>query len=172
MRQRGFTLLEMMLILLLMGVSAGMVMLAFPTSREDDAAHTLERFQTQLRFIRERGLQTGQFFGISIHPDRWQFMLLQPRDDAAANPATEESWYGYRWLPLPPGRVATAGEVASGKLTLSFPHDAQWTPGEQPDVLLFPGGEVTPFQLQIGSAEGIAVDARGAIRSARQDDGR
>ena len=101
MRQRGFTLLEMMLILLLMGVSAGMVMLAFPTSREDDAAHTLERFQTQLRFIRERGLQTGQFFGISIHPDRWQFMLLQPRDDAAANPATEESWYGYRWLPLP-----------------------------------------------------------------------
>jgi len=120
-RQRGFTLLEMMLILLLMGVSAGMVMLAFPTSREDDAAHTLERFQTQLRFIRERGLQTGQFFGISIHPDRWQFMLLQPRDDAAANPATEESWYGYRWLPLPPGRVATAGQVASGKLTLSFP---------------------------------------------------
>jgi general secretion pathway protein H len=45
-------------------------------------------------------------------------------------------------------------------------------PGEQPDVLLFPGGEVTPFQLQIGSAEGIAVDARGTIRSARQDDGR
>jgi general secretion pathway protein H len=29
-RQRGFTLLEMMLILLLIGVSAGMVMLAFP----------------------------------------------------------------------------------------------------------------------------------------------
>ena len=106
-RQRGFTLLEMMLILLLMGVSAGMVMLAFPTSREDDAAQTLARFQTQLRFIRERGLQTGQFFGISIHPDRWQFMLLQPRDDAEANPGTEESWYGYRWLPLPPGRVAT-----------------------------------------------------------------
>ncbi|HHT7416180.1 TPA: type II secretion system minor pseudopilin GspH [Raoultella ornithinolytica] len=172
MRQRGFTLLEMMLILLLMGVSAGMVMLAFPTSREDDAAQTLARFQTQLRFIRERGLQTGQFFGISIHPDRWQFMLLQPRDDAEANPGTEESWYGYRWLPLPPGRVATTGEVASGKLTLSFPHDAQWTPGEQPDVLLFPGGEVTPFQLQIGSAEGIAVDARGTIRSAQQDDGR
>jgi hypothetical protein len=71
-------------------------------SREDDAAQTLARFQAQLRFIRERGLQTGQFFGISIHPDRWQFMLLQPRDDAAANPGTEESWYGYRWLPLPP----------------------------------------------------------------------
>lgn len=40
MRQRGFTLLEMMLILLLMGVSAGMVMLAFPASRDDSAAQT------------------------------------------------------------------------------------------------------------------------------------
>ena len=79
MRQRGFTLLEMMLILLLMGVSAGMVMLAFPTSREDDAAQTLARFQTQLRFIRERGLQTGQFFGISIHPDRWQLRRIPAR---------------------------------------------------------------------------------------------
>lgn len=41
MRQRGFTLLEMMLILLLIGVSAGMVMLAFPASRDDSSAQTL-----------------------------------------------------------------------------------------------------------------------------------
>lgn len=170
MRQRGFTLLEMMLVLLLMGVSAGMVMLAFPTSREDDAAQTLERFQTQLRFIRERGLQTGQFFGISVHSDRWQFMLLQPRDDAEPDTRTEDSWYGYRWQPLPSGRVATSGLVTSGKMTLQFPHDAQWTPGEQPDVLLFPGGEVTPFQLRIGATEGIVVDARGAVRTVQQDD--
>lgn len=51
MRQRGFTLLEMMLILLLMGVSAGMVLLAFPASRDDSAAQTLARFEAQLRFV-------------------------------------------------------------------------------------------------------------------------
>ncbi|MFK3704229.1 type II secretion system minor pseudopilin GspH [Klebsiella sp. NPDC088457] len=170
MRQRGFTLLEMMLILLLMGVSAGMVMLAFPTSRADDAAQTLERFQTQLRFIRERGRQTGQFFGISIHPDRWQFMLLQPPEDNEANVGTEDSWYGYRWQPLPAGRVATSGRLASGTLALSFPQGTPWAPGERPDVLLFPGGEVTPFELQVGTAQAISVDARGTIQPAQRDD--
>ncbi|MGF7445803.1 prepilin-type N-terminal cleavage/methylation domain-containing protein, partial [Klebsiella michiganensis] len=72
MRQRGFTLLEMMLILLLIGVSAGMVMLAFPASRDDSSAQALARFEAQLRFVQQRGLQTGQFFGASVHPDRWQ----------------------------------------------------------------------------------------------------
>lgn len=80
MRQRGFTLLEMMLILLLIGVSAGMVMLAFPASRDDSAAQALARFEAQLRFVQQRGLQTGQFFGASVHPDRWQFLVLQPRE--------------------------------------------------------------------------------------------
>ena len=67
----------MMLILLLIGVSAGMVMLAFPASRDDSAAQA--RFEAQLRFVQQRGLQTGQFFGASLHPDRCQVLVLLPR---------------------------------------------------------------------------------------------
>ena len=101
MRQRGFTLLEMMLILLLIGVSAGMVMLAFPASRDDSAAQALARFEAQLRFVQQRGLQTGQFFGASVHPDRWQFLVLQPRESNEPPPAGDD-WNGYRWLPCAP----------------------------------------------------------------------
>lgn len=82
MQQRGFTLLEMMLILLLMGVSAGMVMLAFPPSRENDPAQTLERFQAQLSFVRSQRAADRQFYAISIHPDRWQFMRLLTPDES------------------------------------------------------------------------------------------
>ena len=96
MRQRGFTLLEMMLILLLIGVSAGMVMLAFPASRDDSAAQALARFEAQLRFVQQRGLQTGQFFGASVHPDRWQFLVLQSRESNDPPPAGDD-WNGYRW---------------------------------------------------------------------------
>ncbi|WP_200791331.1 type II secretion system minor pseudopilin GspH, partial [Klebsiella variicola] len=103
MRQRGFTLLEMMLILLLMGVSAGMVLLAFPASRDDSAAQTLARFEAQLRFVQQRGLQTGQFFGVSVHPDRWQFLVLQARESHEP-PSVGNDWNGYRWLPLSAGR--------------------------------------------------------------------
>ncbi|MFB5081778.1 type II secretion system minor pseudopilin GspH [Raoultella sp. C349492] len=170
MQQRGFTLLEMMLILLLMGVSAGMVMLAFPPSREDDAAQILERFQAQLSFVRDRGLQTGQFYGISIHPDRWQFMRLLTPDESGQAGKADGGEEDSRWQPLQIGRLATSGSAAPEPLALSFPDGAAWTPGEQPDVLLFPGGEVTPFQLRIGSGQSLNVDARGDIQPAQREE--
>lgn len=170
MQQRGFTLLEMMLILLLMGVSAGMVMLAFPPSREDDAAQTRDRFEAQLSFVRDRGLQTGQFYGISIHPDRWQFMRLQSVDENGIAGEADGGEESPRWQPLQIARLATSGSAAPEPLALSFPDGAAWTPGEQPDVLLFPGGEVTPFQLRIGSGQALNVDARGDIQPAQREE--
>ncbi|WP_159872090.1 MULTISPECIES: type II secretion system minor pseudopilin GspH [unclassified Raoultella] len=170
MQQRGFTLLEMMLILLLMGVSAGMVMLAFPPSRENDPAKTLERFEAQLSFVRDRGLQTGQFYGISIHPDRWQFMRLLTPDESGNAGEADDGEEGSRWQPLQIARVATSGSAAPEPLALSFPDGAAWTPGELPDVLLFPGGEVTPFQLHIGRDLALEVDARGGVQPTQREE--
>ncbi|HBZ1181522.1 TPA: type II secretion system protein GspH [Klebsiella pneumoniae] len=160
MSQRGFTLLEMMLVLLLIGVSTSMVLLAFPSARTQEATQILARFQAQLDFVRERGQQTGQLFGIIIHPERWQFMRLQPADDSAPA-AADDRWGNAQWLPLQAGRVTTAETLPRARLTLRFPDGQAWTPGEQPDVLIFPGGEVTPFQLRIDAAMGINVDAQG-----------
>ena len=95
-----------MLVLLLIGVSASMVLLAFPPPAPE-ATQIPARFQTQLDFVRERGQQTGQLFGIIIHPERWQFMRLQPADDST--PAeTDDRWGNAQWLPLQAGRVTTA----------------------------------------------------------------
>ncbi|MBN0661894.1 type II secretion system minor pseudopilin GspH, partial [Pseudomonas aeruginosa] len=107
-----------------------------------------------LDFVRERGQQTGQLFGIIIHPERWQFMRLQPADDSAPA-AADDRWGNAQWLPLQAGRVTTAETLPRARLTLRFPDGQAWTPGEQPDVLIFPGGEVTPFQLRIDAAMGI-----------------
>ncbi len=150
-----------MLVLLLIGVSASMVLLAFPSARTQEATQILARFQAQLDFVRERGQQTGQLFGIIIHPERWQFMRLQPADDSAPA-AADDRWGNAQWLPLQAGRVTTAETLPRARLTLRFPDGQAWTPGEQPDVLIFPGGEeVTPFQLRIDAAMGINVDAQG-----------
>ncbi len=137
--------------LLLIGVSASMVLLAFPSARPQEATQILARFQAQLDFVRERGQQTGQLFGIIIHPERWQFMRLQPADDSAPA-AADDRWGNAQWLPLQAGRVTTAETLPRARLTLRFPDGQAWTPSEQPDVLIFPGGEVTPFQLRIDAA--------------------
>ncbi|HCC6035670.1 TPA: type II secretion system minor pseudopilin GspH, partial [Klebsiella pneumoniae] len=127
MSQRGFTLLEMMLVLLLIGVSASMVLLAFPSARPQEATQILARFQAQLDFVRERGQQTGQLFGIIIHPERWQFMRLQPADDSAPA-AADDRWGNAQWLPLQAGRVTTAETLPRARLTLRFPDGQAWTP--------------------------------------------
>ena len=129
MSQRGFTLLEMMLVLLLIGVSASMVLLAFPSARTQEATQILARFQAQLDFVRERGQQTGQLFGIIIHPERWQFMRLQPADDSAPA-AADDRWGNAQWLPLQAGRVTTAETLPRARLTLRFPDGQAWTPDE------------------------------------------
>ena len=61
MSQRGFTLLEMMLVLLLIGVSASMVLLAFPSARTQEATQILARFQADRsnRQFSERGEGVG-----------------------------------------------------------------------------------------------------------------
>ncbi|MCS5947737.1 type II secretion system minor pseudopilin GspH [Klebsiella pneumoniae subsp. pneumoniae] len=129
MSQRGFTLLEMMLVLLLIGVSASMVLLAFPL-RPRPGGHTRSSraFRRNWILSASAGQQTGQLFGIIIHPERWQFMRLQPADDSAPA-AADDRWGNAQWLPLQAGRVATAETLPRVRLTLRFPDGQAWTPG-------------------------------------------
>lgn len=53
------------------------------------------------------------------------------------------------------------GQHRRGKLNLAFAQGEARTPGDNPDVLIFPGGEMTPFRLTLGEAPGIAFNARG-----------
>jgi general secretion pathway protein H len=137
----------MMLILLLIGVSAGMVLLAFPASRDDSAAQIAGALSGAAGFVRERGQQTGQLFGASVHPDRWQFMACSPAKDRRPRPATTGTAIaGCRCAPdASPPRAASPG-TRCARFSAGRGLDA----GRQPDVLIFPGGEVTPFQLRIG----------------------
>jgi general secretion pathway protein H len=121
----------MMLVLLLIGVSASMVLLAFPSARTQEATQILARFQAQLDFVRERGQQTGQLFGIIIHPERWQCACTI---DAPA--AADDRWGNAQWLPLQAGRVTTA-ETLRG-LTLRFPDGQRGRRASSPTCLFFP----------------------------------
>ena len=110
--------------------------------------------------IGERGAQTGQDLGSVSHPARGQFIRVR-RDDEGAPTAADGRWGNAQWPPQQGGRASTAETLPRARLTLRFPNGQAWTPGEQPDVIIFPGGEVTPFQLRIDAATGINIDAQG-----------
>lgn len=173
MNQRGFTLLEMMLVVLLIGSAASLVVMSFPSAQKNTLQQQLARFQVQLDFALDASQQNGQILGIKVWHEGWEFKLLQrqPSGDSASTLGSDV-WQGYFWQTWQPRRAALGGKLSDDeRLELQFPGFQKWSPENartaDPDILLLPGGEVTPFTLvlrKVGS-EAVAwlrVDDTGA----------
>lgn len=73
--QRGFTLVEVMLVMLLIGLLATTVVMNFsPESREERLNKEAERFQQLFQFVAETALLKQQEWGLYTLPDRYGFM--------------------------------------------------------------------------------------------------
>ncbi|HBA9101139.1 TPA: type II secretion system minor pseudopilin GspH [Escherichia coli] len=158
MSQRGFTILEMMLVLLLTGVTAGLVLMSFPDVAQNHLQQQRERLQAQLDYALDRSLQDGLLMGIKFRPDGWKFMILQ-RGTADSPPLSAG---GDVWQTWQPRRAAIGGKLPDDVyLELKYLRGQQWMPEHddraEPDIFLLPGGEVTPFSLLFRHAGGEAV---------------
>lgn len=175
--QQGFTLLEMMLVILLAGVAASLVVMAFPTERQNDSAWQLARFQTQLELASETSQLHEFMLGVRIYPDRWQFYQLQ-RDalSAVLTGGGDTRWTGYKWRLWQPHRVNPSAVLpdslrlellqVNGKKTEKI----RGKDDDEPDILILPGGEITPFRLLLQSenkslSHWLEVDVSGMIRT-------
>ncbi|RLM19441.1 type II secretion system protein GspH [Brenneria alni] len=172
-RQQGFTLLEIMLVVALAGVAASLVTMVFPTDRQDDSAWQMARFQAQLDFAVETSQMNESLLGVRIQPDRWQFLQLQRQSEPVSS---SDRWQGYGWRPWQPHRVRASVElpdairlelrlVGGKKTTQTLTRDSN-----EPDILILPGGEVTPFRLVFTSGSPAAsnwveIDAGGVVRT-------
>ena len=82
-KQSGFTLLEIMLVLLLMGmVSVGVVM-TFPNSMNSEQQPQWQalRFQTLLEFAEDEALISGQDLGIVFDEKSYQFVVYDYKNE-------------------------------------------------------------------------------------------
>ncbi|MGL5422658.1 type II secretion system minor pseudopilin GspH [Serratia fonticola] len=176
MRQRGFTLLEMMLVVLLIGSAASLVIMSFPAMQQNNPQLQLKRFQAQLAFAMDAAVQNDQLLGIRVRPDGWQFQMLQ-RQAAEKRGAVSgsDSWQGYVWQNWQPRQAALGSQMPDDiRLKLHFPDRQEWPraaeSAPEPDILLLPGGEITPFELVFSEAGSqplvwMRVDDVGAIES-------
>ncbi|MGI2260928.1 type II secretion system minor pseudopilin GspH [Shewanella sp. GXUN23E] len=156
-RQAGFTLLEVLLVILLMGLAASAVTLSMSNSGPKEE---LERQARQFKAITEMVLDevvlSGQFVGLVVEDHSYQFVLR--KDD--------------KWVPLEKGRLIGKREfdeqvklslVVEGlPLVQDDEDDASWfdEPFKEadvglskkdkeliPQVFLFPSGEISGFEL-------------------------
>lgn len=174
MNQRGFTLLEMMLVVLLIGSAAILVLMSFPATQQKNMQQLRERLQTQLDLALDASQQDGIVLGLQIRPQGWEFKLLQHQKSEYSSLETGSNiWREYVWRPWQPRRTALGGKLPQEiNLELQLQYLEQWPPASSqeatPDILLLPGGEVTPFTLLFRRADsnavvGLKVDANGVI---------
>ncbi|HAG9191661.1 TPA: type II secretion system minor pseudopilin GspH [Escherichia coli] len=130
-QQRGFTLLEMMLVLALVTITASVVL--FTYGRED-VANT-----RALELAIDRATLSGQPVGIHFSDSAWRIMVPGK---------TPSAW---RWVPLQEDAADESQNDWDEELSI---HLQPFKPDDsnQPQVVILADGQITPFSLLMANA--------------------
>ncbi|MCG6200098.1 type II secretion system minor pseudopilin GspH [Psychromonas antarctica] len=167
-RQAGFTLLEIMLVLLLMGMISVGVMMTMPEHiiSEEDISWQAQRFNTVLQFAEDEALISGIELGVFFEDNSYQFVFYD--------------YPSKKWLAVIsdqlPGKVelpesiqleyllsgSVWDEIVSNEqddfidndYLVEIEGDSE-LPNLTPQVYIMSSGEVTPFELQFSERDGL-----------------
>ncbi len=148
-RQRGFTLLEIMVVILILGFALGVVSLSVGGDDGASAAQKeAEDFMLTANFVAEQTVLNSQIIGLFFEPRsaagsidlQWCYRWQQRRDNTWQEISS-----------LPENCLSTRLQVEMIVEGEPYEHDPDLTP--TPPVLVFyPSGESTPFELAIFEA--------------------
>lgn len=184
--QHGFTLLEIMLVLLLMGMLSVGVVMTLPNNliSEENVNWQAQRFTTLLQFAEDEALISGTELGLYFHENSYQFVFYNHKNK--------------KWLPVINKQITEQIEMPK-TLEISYQlsgsvwdeitsedqdnfiddQDLLDLDGDKmlrslaPQVYIMSSGEVTPFTLQFSEVEDtsqaqsvtVSVSMNGAITS-------
>lgn len=155
-RAAGFTLIEILLVLVLLATSAVAVIVALPESKEDNVRKEAARFHYLVQLLGEDALLNGYDYGVRIERNRYQFLQLTSQD----------------WQPLESSKFFTEVEMPEEiRLVVEIgsyswqDKDRLFKPGslfnedlfaeqtdkdkiKPPQVVVMASGEYTPFSLE------------------------
>ncbi len=132
--QRGMTLVEVMTVLFIVGLTAGIVTLTLPQRPTEEQA-SAQAFATLLRDAQDQAIFAGQPLGLQL-TDRG-YSLVQWRQD--------------RWRPQ--GRP----EILPGAMEILLETEARARPDGWPELVFDPTGIVQPAEFQL-RARGVRID--------------
>ena len=188
LRHAGFTLMEVMLVILLMGLTAAAVTMSIGNSGPQQALdRTARQFIAATEMVLDETVLSGQFIGIVIEKTSYQFVFYKDG----------------KWEPLDKDRLLSEKQMDPGvvmnlvldglPLVQDDEEDDSWfeepliepsaddkKKHPEPQVMLFPSGEMSAFELTFISktdkgqqAEALVVgDALGRLTIGRPDETR
>ncbi|CAG21748.1 type II secretion system minor pseudopilin GspH [Photobacterium profundum] len=154
-RAAGFTLIEMMLVLVLLATSAVAVIISLPESKDDKVKDEAARFYQLVQLLGEDALLNGVDYGIRIELHRYQFLELTRND---WQPIKESKFFtevdvgedinlrveigGYSWQDK--DRLFKPGSLFDEDM---FAEQTDKNKIKPPQVVVMASGEYTPFTL-------------------------
>ncbi len=183
-QQQGFTLLEIMLVIVLLGMIALAVVMTMPNNilKEKDLKWQAQRFMTLLAFAQDEALISGQEFGIVLDNDQFEFALYQ-HDKKKWLASTNERVKGTVQI----GEYIRMSHELTGSIwdeidqqdedvfidpsyLVQIEDDEEEKP-LKPQIFVMSSGEVTPFTLTFTLEEAeqtqaltLTVDSTGATK--------
>lgn len=140
---RGFTLLEVMVVLVIIGTIIGIITITVDTRREK-VTIAVDRLASLTRLASEEAVLRSRELALEIKPDGYHFLTL---GDEGFIPLEGDSLLKERKLPEDlelelyllgePVEIDAKKDELSGKVE------------KPPRILLFSSGEMTPFELRI-----------------------
>ncbi len=185
LRQTGFTLMEVMLVILLMGLTAAAVTMSIGNSGPQQALErTAQQFMAATELVLDETVLSGQFIGVVIEKTSYQFVFYKDG----------------KWNPLEKDRMLSEKQMETGvslnlvldglPLVQEDEEEKSWfdepfieaktedkKKHPEPQIMLFPSGEMSAFELSFiaktdkGQIDVLVVgDALGRLTLGRPDE--
>lgn len=168
-RARGFTLLEVLVVLVIVAAMAGLLVFSFNDSPQRQLRREAEDFAALLNAAADEAVMRGIEIGVVIHPEGYRFVVF----DAQTKQWQEAAASGLAAHKFPERyaiEFALDGSDVDPQLLDRIRLLAQRSQDEQlrPSILVLSSGEVTPFRLTL-AVQSEASDRPAAEIALRSD---
>ncbi len=179
--KKGFTLIEILMVILIMGISASVISMTLPSdgSLAGTASEQADRLILIMEEISDRASMEGRIIGLHVEAGGYRFLYQTTNPQKKFDGMSVEQlmfltrWEQLGWTPYQVDGVATEmtfdegikAELRVGGMKVEtkdetldiVDFDKQARDAERkdwPQVLFYPTGEVTPFRLRLIPEEG------------------
>jgi general secretion pathway protein H len=173
LRSRGFTLVEILVVVVIMAVVISLAVLSINvTGRDSQLDEETRRIEGLIGLLHERALLEGRDFGMRIEPAAYEFVVYEPRRDRWLTMDQDQE---FRHRELPKGvtfQLQMDSQIVVLKaIDRNLPSDQA---GPNPQLAIAASGEGTPFRLtlirdQTQAKASVDGDALGKISHQNSD---